>query len=274
MAESNSPEISNIKANNLTRRDFLKLAGGSALSLLLGEIISPTDSIPSYLFDEETQIAYPSESNKTIAEVWHKYGIYINSPKQWLGKDNLPWLSEQIRLLADTLPKLPPEYLSSKNHPHTIYLIRTPGSISGSTGGNYAKRCLVFYIPETFDLNKRQGGMLGEVYGKNSNGLQSSVCHEITHSYALDNNPWIQQDWNRLIGWSQDKRGNWTNSEPEKLIPEADADHKPWEDLAVSASRMLINPSSLSQNRINFFLNNKYYSSWQAVVNYNKKSSH
>lgn len=287
----------------ISRRDFLKLMGWGAVALgleaagatacvnfFLGkkndaqalppEIPPPTPQPaderqfpPDLVFTGEAR-KFEGDAAKIVEGVEKDFGVKIISPLTWEDngqvKENLPWSTRDIALVAESVSQLPPEYRTSSRSPKEILLLRSKGSASEGAGGGYASRRLILFTSETFSPDEKLHGYAGELYGYQSDHLRAAVHHEYTHSFT-EAYPEVGQLWEETTGWKKDTLGNWVNDRPQNLIPDGGADKNPGEDIAVATAVMLVNPNILSADRRDFFLTNEHYSSWPTVQAFKQK---
>lgn len=250
----------------LSRLQFLKFLGISTATVLT---ISEK-SVPVYA--QEANIFSENVAN-SVKEAEARYGIQIVSPS-FFGLNNEPnrlWLDDWIKIVLETLPKLPPEYLTSPRSPKKILLLCAQGSTSEGAGGGYANRELALFLSETFNPNSGFSGDASRLFSSQGKQLESTIVHEYTHSFT-EAFPDVLQEWIQKMGWAQDNN-NWINSNPSSLIPEAEADKSPIEDIAVSAQLMYANPTILSSERRQFFLENPHYKNWSSVTEFIREHS-
>lgn len=269
-----------VQGKKLTRRKFLKGLTALAGSVLIGcsgnpgtssEISQPDSKfLPDIVFGGETY-SYDGESASLIEKIKNNYGVSIISPKTWgeNNEPNLPYGLEEISYIAETINQLPPEYLYSSRSPKEILLLRGVGSLNEGAGGGYYRRRLIVFTSEKFDPDSQMQIQSEIPYGTQKNHLMALIVHEYTHSF-IETYPEIMNDWNQQMKWIKKPDGSWINQNPQNLPHSGNADLYPWEDIAVSTSLMFVNPSSLSADRISFFLKNQHYQSWPAVILYKK----
>ncbi len=232
--------------------------------------------LPNLKFSPEN-IIYYGKTAETIQQVKDEYNIDIVSPVSFEengeNKNNLPWREEDILIVTETIAQLPPFYLVNPEGPKKIILTRTPGSAgSEGAGGLNGEGRVILYTAERFSPKRQMGGYLGKLYESQGDHLKAITVHEWTHTFVEYFNK-LDSEWVAKMGWVEDigkkePQERWKNTDPESLIHEADADIFPWEDMAVSAGLMLVNPKVLSGNRLHFFLENPYYTEWPVVKKY------
>jgi len=258
--------------DRMSRRNFLKVAGVFAASVATYEAAMYSNTFvkeegPTLKFSKETDICYgyEGEAGRVIDEVYAEYGLPILSPKEWLGEPNLPWPDEAVVLVANALRLLPADYLYSFNLPKYLFLNRIPGTSSPYAGGlsfgGFGEFHTSLFVSDGFSFDNCPPGVELAVYGDARRQMLGTVCHEFTHIFVFLN-PVYQNLFNEAVGWFQNEDGLWVNLRPENLMHEAEADVKPYEDIAVSAARMLINPDALSEDRKKFFRETLLFSKW------------
>lgn len=263
-----------------SRRDFIKtinLVSANVLISRLGaegffQLFSPE---PEYPFHQ-----YSRETHQIIATLAAEHNVLLGSPKRFEDQPNLAWPEEAIAILANEVPLLPPAYLdiATPEHPYHINLVRPPNTDHPYAWGEAIRgvqKRINFGISETFDLNTRLTGVLGEVYGDARTHLHGAVHHEFTHIFIrFKDNLDLLMHWNNAMGWWMHPSGKQRNQFAEddqlseELMPEAQADSSSEEEIAVSVSRMRINPQTLNYRRKNFFKKHQPWASWKPVVDY------
>lgn len=235
--------------------------------------VQEEELLPAIVYEGETH-KYEGETERIIENAKRDFGVEIISPTAWMVDEeiveNRPWETWDIAIVAEAISQLPPAFRISKRAPLQVLLLRLPGSMSEGAGGGYAQRNLTLYTSEAFSPDSQIHGAGGELYSLQRDHLRAAVHHEYTHSFT-EAFPELVLDWVKQTGWIQDPEGKWINQRPENLIHDGGADQSPWEDIAVSTSLMLVNPSVLSQDRREFFLTNPHFSNWPTVLDYKKQ---
>ena len=231
---------------------------------------------PAYYYGGEAH-QYDGEALAIIERAKEHFGVEITSPTRWMfgeeENENLRWSEREIGLVAEAISQLPPSYLNNNQRsPKQIILLKAPGSASEGAGGGYNGRQLVVYISETFSPDEKLHGPAGSLYGFQRDHLRAAVVHEWTHSF-LEAHPKLEQEFVEKTGWMKDSNGDWANQKPDNLIHDGNADKFPGEDISVSAGLFLVNPDALPEDRLDFFLDNAYFSSWSAVQAYQESHS-
>lgn len=231
--------------------------------------------LPAVVYEGELR-TYEGEAARIIEQAKKDFGVETISPTRWMvdeeAVENLPWGTMDIAIVAEAISQLPPAYRNSKIAPLRVLLLRLPGSISEGSGGEYVwgQRKIHLYTSEAFKPDNQMHGVAGELFGLERDDLRAALDHEYTHAFQ-EAFPEVLSDWARQTGWIQDSEGKWINENPENLIHYSVSDSSPWEDMAVSASLMLVNPKALSEERKEFFLTNPHFSDWPTVLDYKEQ---
>ena len=213
---------------------------------------------PDLEFQGETN-QLSEEASLIIEGVRNDYGVQFISPRYWEGLPNEVWGENEIAAVAEAISSLPPQYHNNNSRsPREILLLRGANSLSQGAGGGYANRQLILLTPSNFAPYENLRDEAGRLYGNQRNQLRATVVHEWTHSFT-EAHPELVEDWITQTGWEQGAQGNWHKINPNNELSDGNADKFPVEDIAVSAAILVVNPTSLPEDRINFFLESSFY---------------
>lgn len=236
----------------MKRRKFIGAALLGLAGLLSGcGLTKPKDRHPAY---------QPGEVKDVINYVEDKYEVQLPDPSTKYPTANYPhnslWRLPEIRILRTTFDELPSTYFNHAHAPEVV-LVYKQGS-SGSAGGGYDPKIgyLLIFLPENFDPNVTfpDNSIAQAYYKTEGKHLEAVIAHEMTHGIDESNFPYLLIDWCNATCW-QRQNGSWTNSCPQDMLHDGGADKDPVEDIAVSASLYVVNPSVLSQSRFQFLKN-------------------
>lgn len=207
---------------------------------------------PDAIFADKA-LEYKGVAKYNIDKIKEDFGIAVISPATWNNEANRPWSDIAINLLYKTVKNLPAAYLNNSRTPKQILLFSLPSNDKNLEGGltaGYGNRQMTIGIPADFNPLFPTKGAYQEQFGSQEFLLEAFVKHEFTHAYT-EAHPEVLEEWIVTMGWHWDGK-NWTNENPSRLIQESNANVRPVEDIAVSAS-LLSNPIFLSPDRLSFF---------------------
>jgi len=222
------------------------------------------------------------ESSKTtsqiIEEIKNKYGIDVSQPEKLTnGETNTPWNTSELLIIQEALGEVPPITLTNPHFPKQLHLYKSASQVGVNgflNGTGYANSNIDIILTTAFNGTLENTGTEKVVFGTQKKLLKSILLHETTHSLT-ESNIELLKTWESSNGWVQNPDGAWANYYPEQIIPLANSNLYPWEDMAVSLSVFAENPSyllKLSKSRYDFFINNPVFQNWNKVISYKKKA--
>lgn len=212
----------------------------------------------------EGEIELPDIVQHAVDQVEQALQVEIIMPKSYGENINIMWTPDEITEIQTAIEALPPQFVSNNaRRPLSITLIQDPDEPSGGCGGGYANLSMALFISAGYPKDMTSISPSFNGGWTNLEHIKFASGHEWAHS-MLEAHPDLLDAWVNSQGWSQEN-GIWVNSRPENLYYSGNAEKYPWEDFASKVGTMLVDPSEVPIDNVQFFQGNEYFEGWQLL---------
>ena len=263
------------------RKEAIRITAAAGLALtgltaVMEEVQRPVQAEEKFVVE-----FYERDLDGDIGEIVRRIeekGVIVTSPLTWndgVGEvENLPWTDEEIGILADAMDLLPNNYFNGGSNVKEIILLKYIDRDENLiTRGGYRDGILELFIPPDFSIDDIPPVAYGRYFKSKGEMLEFTFIHEWTHGFIEANPDILWKDWVESTDWMQNTRGQWINENRFETFPYAGGQDNPIEDIANGVALMALNSERLNQDRLEFFVNNRYFNGWKPVMEYRQQTS-